>query len=289
MDWEKEALKKIEKVPFFIKKRVKEKIEKIAEEHGSPVVTLEIIEKAQKIHMGGSGNNVKQETAGFMSSEHIRRVEELSDKFGVKEGRAFQVKLCGGASGCPLTLIDVEAIGEKIVKVIEASELDKFISEGIKGPLLSHFKFKAAVAGCSNCCSEPQIKDFGIVAKLQPKVIEEKCTGCQLCIKACKENAITLKGKIVEIDYSRCVNCGDCTFVCPREAIPGAQSGFEVMAGGKLGRHPRLASTIREMADEKETMEILDKLIDLMKEKGKPGERLGVLLEQGKIMIGEHL
>lgn len=57
-------------------------------------------------------------------------------------------------------------------------------------------------------------------------VVRERCSAvrhrqakCRLCVEACPENAITVGGNKVEIDFSFCVACGACTSVCPTEAL----------------------------------------------------------------------
>ncbi|MEK7598764.1 MAG: 4Fe-4S binding protein [Patescibacteria group bacterium] len=67
---------------------------------------------------------------------------------------------------------------------------------------------------------------------MKPRVLEEKCTACKVCIPFCPEAAIDLmnikeiegKGtakirKIIEIDYEFCKGCGVCADVCPQKAI----------------------------------------------------------------------
>jgi NADH-quinone oxidoreductase subunit F len=52
-------------------------------------------------------------------------------------------------------------------------------------------------------------------------VIEEKCPGCGLCVKACPQGAITFMGKKrpVVLDESKCIKCGACYDICKLEAI----------------------------------------------------------------------
>ncbi len=51
------------------------------------------------------------------------------------------------------------------------------------------------------------------------KIIKEKCVGCELCLKACAYDAITIVEKIAEIDLDKCTLCGACVTVCPFDAI----------------------------------------------------------------------
>lgn len=217
-----------------------------------------------------------------ISEEQVREIERIAENERVLKSRFYEIKLCGAIVGCPLTLCDVEEIGKKIKEKIVEEKLEEFLSSKIK-VALSHHRFKVSIAGCPNACSEPQIKDFGIIAKSIVKVIEQGCVGCLKCVNACRENCIEVK-KIenkkysVKIDYEKCVGCGDCVIACNKLAIIGENVLNRVLIGGKLGRHPHLAIEVSICNDEK-TLKILENCIKLVKENN--GERVGNIV--GKI------
>lgn len=56
----------------------------------------------------------------------------------------------------------------------------------------------------------------------QPRIVAENCIGCHICEKNCAHDAIHVVDKVAAIDYDKCVGCGQCVAMCPRE---GAQNG----------------------------------------------------------------
>lgn len=49
--------------------------------------------------------------------------------------------------------------------------------------------------------------------------IEEKCTGCQRCVKRCHRKALSIVDKKVVLNPMRCSACGDCIAVCKFNAL----------------------------------------------------------------------
>lgn len=51
------------------------------------------------------------------------------------------------------------------------------------------------------------------------KVCQVSCIGCMKCQKACEHDAIHVTNFLASIDYDKCVDCGECAAVCPKNAI----------------------------------------------------------------------
>jgi len=58
---------------------------------------------------------------------------------------------------------------------------------------------------------------------VRPNIIHEKCIKCQVCIKQCPANVMTLeegsRDKWIKIAYRDCIRCFCCQEICPEEAI----------------------------------------------------------------------
>jgi NADH:ubiquinone oxidoreductase subunit F (NADH-binding) len=60
----------------------------------------------------------------------------------------------------------------------------------------------------------------GVCRDLITYTINDKCTGCTLCAKACGDDAITgEKKKLHVIDQDKCTQCGACMAVCNFDAV----------------------------------------------------------------------
>jgi len=55
-------------------------------------------------------------------------------------------------------------------------------------------------------------------------VDESLCTGCGVCLDACKQGALSIEGGKASIDESLCTSCGRCVDVCPTEAIVSVET-----------------------------------------------------------------
>ncbi len=188
----------------------------------------------------------------------------------------YSIKVCRGAAGCPHAVIGTD-VSDDIGNVLDRSGWPAFLTSGIK-PVRHHHQFRVAVASCPNGCSQPHIADFGLIGRSQVAVSPEDCASCGLCVAACAEKAISLDEGL-RLDQHRCLGCEACVRVCPTGALRTAEKGWRVLLGGKLGRHPRLAHELGCFALP-EAMAVLGRVLGTLMSEGRPGLRLGDLIER---------
>ena len=51
------------------------------------------------------------------------------------------------------------------------------------------------------------------------KACSYACLGCGDCKAVCPENAISVEGRLSEVDPDRCISCGACITACPKDII----------------------------------------------------------------------
>ena len=250
--WTQEAQELLKQIPFFVRGKVKRKVEEWAEQKGIERITKDALFAAKR---------------------------ELKDKAAQPE-RAFSVEGCFGRFGCPHALGSSERLLKEMEKILEEEGIEEFIKEKTKGKIKHHNQFRVALSECPNSCSKVHIADFGVqhIAKITEN--PELCTGCEKCLEACPDRAIKITNGKAKLDREMCLQCGECAKACPTGALSIEQKGYRVLIGGKLGRRPRLASVIAEFASEKEVLKLLKDTIHFYKQHCQSGERLGTILQR---------
>ena len=253
MKWTAEAEAAIKRVPFFVRKKVRARVENEAAAAGKKVVSLE---------------DVKATQARFLS--------KMSS-----EVKGYQVDTCFGPGGCPNRANNGESLLEKIEALLKKEDLLGFLKQRVKGDLKLHHEFRVTLAECPNACSQPQIKDIGIIGAVVPIMTDEECTLCDACVETCPEKCIIFENgkKIPEIDFDQCLKCGKCIHVCPTGTVEAGRKGFRVQLGGKLGRHPMLARELDGIFSEDEVLEIVKRCIGFYKANSKHGERFAEIFQ----------
>jgi dissimilatory sulfite reductase (desulfoviridin) alpha/beta subunit len=253
MDWTPEAEAAIKQVPFFVRKRVRARVEKEAKGDGKGRITLA---------------DVKATQARYLSGMHA-------------DIQGYQIDTCFGPSGCPNRAVIGDRLLARIETVIQAADLLGFLKSRVKGDLKFHHEFRVTLSDCPNACSQPQIKDVGIIGAAVPETTNEACSQCAACSESCAERAIALtsENRPPRIDPQRCLNCGQCIRACPTGTVAEAWKGFRVQLGGRLGRHPRLARELPGIFSEDRVVEIVQECLRFYKNRSRHGERFAHLLQ----------
>ena len=99
MKWTSEAEGAVSRVPFFIRKRVKKRVEEEAERQGSALVTLDQVKTCQQRFL----QNMDAEVKGF------------------------QVESCFGPTGCPNAVLVSPDLVRKLENKLESRNLRDFL------------------------------------------------------------------------------------------------------------------------------------------------------------------
>ena len=206
----------------------------------------------------------------FIKVEELAEVKEALAKGGVGTGvcgpRVRTITACQGSEVCPSGCIDTYTL---------AKELDARYF----GRELPH-KFKFGVTGCQNNCLKAEENDVGIKGAMVVEWDEPSCIMCGVCVKACREGAITMAdGKII-LDTDKCNYCGRCAKACPTDAWKG-ETGYLVSFGGLFGNTiHRGEELLPVVTSEEQLFRITDAAIQFFADNAKPSERFQFTLER---------
>jgi Fe-S-cluster-containing hydrogenase component 2 len=129
-------------------------------------------------------------------------------KHGIKD---TEYSYCGDKCTCDEGCICHDGISCE-EETDEARTLASYYREAVQRDIPVNVSEKLPLsvcdAGCSECSS----------AKV---IVTGNCRGCfsRRCMYKCPKGAISVVNQVSVIDYSKCVNCGQCVGVCPYNAI----------------------------------------------------------------------
>jgi anaerobic sulfite reductase subunit C len=252
MTWSSEAEEALSRVPFFVRKRVRKRVEEEARRCGATEVSLSHVRTCQE--------------------RFLDRMEE--------EVKGYRVEACFGKSGCPNRAVNDDALQEKLERVLSERDLKAFLKARVVGPLKLHHEFRVSVSDCPNACSRPQIVDVGLIGASVPEISDRPCSGCGACVEICREGAVSVENGAPVLDQEKCLFCGQCAKACPTGSLQEGKVGYRILIGGKLGRHPSLARELPGVFDGEEAMLTVDRCLDLYQENCTRGERFGEILER---------
>lgn len=186
----------------------------------------------------------------------------------------WKVDVCHGwERGCRFAVIDLQPLKMQIETILQGSDWQRFPDCRDSGSLPPHQRLKIALAACPNACTQPQVKDIGLVACRYPLRVKPGCTACGMCENVCAEKAVTVKNGTARLNPRRCVGCGMCVKTCPSKTIVAGDTAFRILVGGGLGRRPRWAMELPVRVRSEEAAGAVERLLSRMLREARPGDR----------------
>ena len=206
----------------------------------------------------------------FVKLDDISEVKAALAEGGVEPGvcgpRVRTVTACQGSEICPSGCIDTYSLAKELDDRYFARELPH--------------KFKFGITGCQNNCLKAEENDLGIKGGIRVAWREADCINCGVCVKACRNGALTQEdGKIV-LDESKCNFCGRCFKSCPTEAWDTVH-GYIVSFGGLFGNSISTGETILPFIDDHDKlMAVCDAAISFFNDNANPSERFRFTIDR---------
>lgn len=199
----------------------------------------------------------------FIKLEDVEAVKKELEAGGVNTSvcgpHVRTVTACQGSRVCPSGCIDTYALALEV-------------SDRYFGRVLPH-KFKIGITGCRNNCLKAEENDLGVKGGFTVEWIPDACTLCGVCIKACREGALTQSGNEILRDVDKCSNCGRCAKVCPFHAWKG-DPGYLLTFGGTFGNMIAKGEQFIPIIHDKETLfRVADTALAFFEKHARPGER----------------
>jgi len=206
----------------------------------------------------------------FIKLADVDAVKAELEDGGVNTGvcgpRVRTVTACQGSEICPSGCIDTYPLAREI-------------SERYFGRELPH-KFKFGVTGCVNNCLKAEENDIGVKGGYTVQWLKDVCTLCGVCVKACREDAITQTANEILLDEKKCNYCGRCVKSCPVDAWkhePGYILSFGGTFGNLIAKGEQFLPIIR---DREILFRAADAALDFFDKHAKPGERFRAAIDR---------
>jgi anaerobic sulfite reductase subunit C len=255
LPWSSEAEQAIFRVPFFIRRRVRQRVEDEARLSRASQVRLEHVQRCQQ---------------NFLSQMDA-------------EVKGWQLEICLGTQDCPHRAVASLEIVRELENLLAGKNLRDFLKAKVNGSLKMHHEFRVSLSGCPNACSRPHVVDVGLVGAVLPVLTSEPCSQCGQCASVCKEGAVAMDGDQVRLNLHRCLKCGDCIKACPSGTLAAGADGFRVFLGGKLGRHPQLGRELPGIYAVSAIGPLVDHCLTYYMKHYQAGRRFGDLVDRMNI------
>ena len=210
----------------------------------------------------------------FVKLDDVEAVKDALAEGDVEPGvcgpRVRTITACQGEAICPGGCIDTYALAKELDDRYFAKELPH--------------KFKFGITGCQNNCLKAEENDVGIKGGMTVECSHDDCIQCGVCVKACREGALSMEDGRIVIDRDKCNNCARCVKSCPTDAWKGTP-GYIVSFGGLFGNHIYKGEQLVPIIRDKETLfRVTDAAISFFEKHANGGERFRLTLQR----VGEE-
>jgi len=233
-----------------------EKIAEVARKYGQGIVHLSVRMSPEILY-------VDLENLDAVVAELAEAGQEIASC-----GKRFRVTTaCGGCEYNPNGLTDTQRLAEEATR--------QFFGQD------TPHKFKTCFSGCPIDCMRAREMDLGFQGMVEPMLVEENCTFCGLCVKACQDDALHMEeGELPVRDLDRCIGCGDCIKACAFDSMVQKRVGHAVYVGGKHGKHPHVAYPVAALVPDEKVFDVIQVTIAWHREHGVKGERIGSTIDR---------
>ncbi len=181
-------------------------------------------------------------------------------------GTVRGIMACQGSHMCTHGLVDSNELSRQLDKLFFAAQVPG--------------KFKMSVTGCPRSCAKPQENDLGFIGAVKPAFNKDECISCGLCADICPAASITMADGFPLLDRQKCIHCGDCVSSCPSGAWQAGETGLKVVAGGRIGRDPKLGEVAIEFLSTDKLPAVIEASLEFFRKHGKTKERFGKVIER---------
>jgi len=206
----------------------------------------------------------------FIKLADVETVKAELEAGGVNTGvcgpRVRTVTACQGSEICPSGCIDTYPLAQAI-------------SDRYFGRELPH-KFKFGITGCVNNCLKAEENDIGVKGGYTVQWLKDVCNLCGVCVKACREDAVTQTANEIILDAAKCNNCGRCVKSCPVDAWKG-EPGYILSFGGLFGNQIAQGEQFLPVIRDTQTLfRVADAALDFYDKHAKPSERFRLSIDR---------
>ncbi len=186
---------------------------------------------------------------------------------GAGGARVRIICACPGNTWCRYGAIDTKTLAA-------ALDAEHFASD-------TPYKVKMNVTGCPNNCGKARENDIGLMGVTVPAWENDDCIDCGKCVTLCPAEAISKQGEAYVRSEASCINCSVCTTLCPTKAWQPATRGIRVLAGGTMGKKPRLGTVVADLIENPEdALTLVRNVLAVYRAEGRPKERLGHTMDR---------